>query len=125
MPSCYDQYLIHSIKSLKGRSGRGLRSIPKNPVPSINLPISSPGPGKIWFFSGNREGNNPHILCWLNVRELVQLEIIRFRAVYLTVLFFHLNQMLSFRIVQLQNSKHQTKEHPQKVTVCEPLKYKT
>ena len=50
-------------------------------------------------FTGIWEQYNPHILHWLIVRELVQLEIIRFRAVYLTALFFLLNQMLSLRIV--------------------------
>ena len=52
-------------------------------------------------FTGIWEQYNPHILHWLIVRELVQLEIIRFRAVYLTALFFLLNQMLSLRIVTL------------------------
>lgn len=50
-------------------------------------------------FTGIWEQYNPHILHWLIVRELVQLEIIRFRAVYLTALFFLLNQMLSLRII--------------------------
>ena len=50
-------------------------------------------------FTGIWEQYNPHILHWLIVRELVQLEIIRFRAVYLTALFFLLNQMLSLRIM--------------------------
>lgn len=51
-------------------------------------------------FTGIWEQYNPHILHWLIVRELVQLEIIRFRAVYLTALFFLLNQMLSLRIMK-------------------------
>lgn len=54
-------------------------------------------------FTGIWEQYNPHILHWLIVRELVQLEIIRFRAVYLTALFFLLNQMLSLRIVNSIN----------------------
>lgn len=53
-------------------------------------------------FTGIWEQYNPHILHWLIVRELVQLEIIRFRAVYLTALFFLLNQMLSLRIIAYQ-----------------------
>ena len=59
-------------------------------------------------FTGIWEQYNPHILHWLIVRELVQLEIIRFRAVYLTALFFLLNQMLSLRIItrKLEGVKH-------------------
>ena len=57
-------------------------------------------------FTGIWEQYNPHILHWLIVRELVQLEIIRFRAVYLTALFFLLNQMLSLRIVAQEQKEH-------------------
>ena len=85
MPFCCNRRM-NSINLFKGLPQEGLRSMPKTPAQAVNFLVCGPVSLKIHRFR-------------LTDRELVQLEIIRFRAASLAALFFPLNQMLSLRII--------------------------
>ena len=98
MPFCCNRRM-NSINLFKGLPQEGLRSMPKTPAQAVNFLVRGPVSLKIHRFFGEQERYNPHIRYRLTDRELVQLEIIRFRAASLAALFFPLNQMLSLRII--------------------------